>query len=1400
MHRLIVALLSLFIIATVGRGQTLEETFSDGDLLKSPVWSGNLTEFEQNTANQLQLIADKDSSPVYLSTSATWNDTCSWELWVRTNTKTSASVNYVQIFLSSNSADLSNDVDGYYIKIGENGNADGLLFYKQSGQAKMKLGEGRDSTMGNPNGNNYLRLRVTRSKKGEWIFSTDTTGGNQFVEEFRVTDNTYSSGAHFGVLVNYSSANTDKFFFDDIKVAPLFEDKTAPSITRVKVLDNQNIELTFDEDLDSLSAVDLANYTIDGKNISSSAFPSSAKNVVQLKSSFVFVSGTTYGVNVNGVKDLAGNPIVNASETFQFQQAEKGDIRITEIFADPTPKIGLPQAEFVELYNTTSSSVNLEGWKFADATNDVVLPAYTLAGNSYVILCPTASEPDYESFGETIGVSLPSLNNSGDALSIESSDGTIIDAVDYKVSWYNDDVKDNGGYSLELINLQLKCSGQANWIASNSASGGTPGKVNSVNNNKPDVSAPAPSVVILRDNELILGFNEVLDSQNVKASLFEVPGLETISKIEIQSGSLDTIKLTLTNSLKDNKFYNLKIQGLEDCEGNITDTLLQNAFRRVALRSYNQGDVVINEIFADPNPQIGLPESEYIELYNTTAGDIELEGWTFSDATATGSMSVFTLKPSSYLILCNASSEDDFKVLGDVSVISLPSLNNGGDDLLLKDGKGNVIDQLTYDASWYEDNAKSGGGYSLERRNPTLKCSSSANWTASRDASGGTPGKVNSVFSAIPDSDAPVLLDATVLSGDTILLQFDEPLDSVSTANAEYSIPGIGTAKEVLVPDFPHNQIRLVLSTTLGSNTLYDLQVKGVADCEGNAVDQTFQDLLIYLIPEPAEMFDILIHEIFADPDPTKGLPESEYLELYNRSDHPISLKDWKLKAGNDVVTFPDYIMNSGSFLIVTTSSAAASFEAYGNVLSVSGFPGLNNGGELIKLRNAEDDLIHFVEYSDNWYGDEIKEDGGYSLEMIDAQNPCGRSDNWAGAERSVFGTPGQANSVEGANPDQTAPLLQNVLIDDNGGVRVFFNESLDSTSLLNADNYQITGEAIIWTSTQSTGELLDAVALETSNSFEENVIYELEVYGITDCVGNTIGDAVTLEFAIASDIDSFDVAINEILFNPYKNGSDFIELVNRSDKFIDLGDLQLTNISDDGNYGTRYTIAEEGRLLFPGEYVAISTDLEFLKDNYTVKYSERLFEMESLPSMSDSEGEVVLITTDSQLVDQFVYEDDFHFQLLKDDEGVSLERLNLNATTQDEKNWHSASSSSGYATPGYVNSQQLNELPGNNVVNLSGESFSPDGDGFEDLLQISIKADDNNQSVTMEVYSLMGVMVKQLVDHDILGSESNYTWDGITDNGAKAPIGPYILLVQIVNLDGSVDKIKKPFAVVTRF
>ena len=124
------------------------------------------------------------------------------------------------------------------------------------------------------------------------------------------------------------------------------------------------------------------------------------------------------------------------------QIAKQYDVVIDEIFADPTPEVGLPALEFVELKNISVTPLNLSGWELHDGNSTAILPDFILQPDSFIIVCGKSAAVPYASFGTTLGVSsFPSLDNDGDIIYLRSPENIIIHAVSYSTSWYQNELK-----------------------------------------------------------------------------------------------------------------------------------------------------------------------------------------------------------------------------------------------------------------------------------------------------------------------------------------------------------------------------------------------------------------------------------------------------------------------------------------------------------------------------------------------------------------------------------------------------------------------------------------------------------------------------------------------------------------------------------------------------------------------------------------------------------------------------------------------------------------------------------------------------------------------------------------------------------------------------------------------
>ena len=81
---------------------------------------------------------------------------------------------------------------------------------------------------------------------------------------------------------------------------------------------------------------------------------------------------------------------------------------------------------------------------------------------------------------------------------------------------------------------------------------------------------------------------------------------------------------------------------------------------------------------------------------------------------------------------------------------------------------------------------------------------------------------------------------------------------------------------------------------------------------------------------------------------------------------------------------------------------------------------------------------------------------------------------------------------------------------------------------------------------------------------------------------------------------------------------------------------------------------------------------------NYPVKNADAVLTIPSFPSFPDDKGTVILLNQQGTIVDEVNYLDDWHFDLLADNEGVSLEKVNPDWPSNEAKSWHSAAGTAG--------------------------------------------------------------------------------------------------------------------------
>lgn len=634
-----------------------------------------------------------------------------------------------------------------------------------------------------------------------------------------------------------------------------------------------------------------------------------------------------------------------------------------------------------------------------------------------------------------------------------------------------------------------------------------------------------------------------------------------------------------------------------------------------------------------------------------------------------------------------------------------------------------------------------------------------------------------------PDVTPPAVRSVTAINANTLEVLFDEAVEAVSSQQTgNYSANnGIGQPLSALQDAANQALVRLTFPAGFPGGATHQLTITGVKDGAGNTLTSASAPFSFQAL----QAYDVVIDEIMADPSPAVGLPNAEWVEIRNRSGRALNLSGWRLATGSDTSgAFPAYSLPADSFLVLCSNTQAAALAAYGRVLGVPSFPALPNEGTTLHLVNKEGAVVHAVAYSKEWYGNAVKEEGGWSLEMIDATNPCTGSSNWKAGTDSRGGTPGSKNSIDGVTTDETPPQLKRAYALDPTTLVLVFDESLDSTAASLASRY--TGsQGLAVAAARALPPMFNTVQLTLAAPLQASAMHTLTAGGLTDCKGNAVGVRNTARIGLPQEAAPGDVVINEVLFNPRTGGSDYVEVFNRSNKVLDAAHLLLAARNAAGGLASLRKLSEGSLYLFPGDYLLLTEDPEALGVHYFVQDPDAVLALPSFPSYPDEAGTVVLVDYQGAVLDEVAYTADWHFALMSNAEGVSLERLDPAGPSQEKTNWHSAASTAGYGTPGYKNSQYLQGEDIGAVLEVAPPVFSPDNDGHDDVARIHYSVGESGYVANVTVFDARGQAVRQLVRNGLMGVKGQWVWDGLGEKSQRLPVGTYVIYTELFNLQG---------------
>ena len=977
-------------------------------------------------------------------------------------------------------------------------------------------------------------------------------------------------------------------------------------------------------------------------------------------------------------------------------------LRLNEIMFYPSSG----NNEFIEVFNTSpTESFDLNGYmlKYYTSSPDVITDAgegTTLPPLSYAVVF----ESDYDigsgiyhnlipqeslilkisdnSFGST-GMA----NTSDRPIWLLSSSGDTIDVYTYTAN-------NSQTHSDEKIHVESDSS-QTNW--SNSIpSNGTPGFRNSVTPLDYDLKAGSiiisPEIPIEGDDVSIEA--RIINTGQNSAGYFTVlifndTNLDSIPQPDEQIYSQEFFNLSPGDSISaytgilsaSAGFYNViaRVDFTQD-----EDTLNNTAIKGFTVYSpgNNYNDVVINEIMYAPSSG----EPEWIELYNRTQENVNLHGWKFSDNSTTVLIirSDKIIPPGSFIVVAKDSSIlNYYSVPSEIIEFNLPALNNTGDAVVIKDSLGIIIDSLFYLPSW-------GGnvnGRSLERISPDESGIQQSNWSTSESIFKATPGEINSVTPKNYDlkiSSFKSLKEYGIIgeqvnfeikiknAGLNLSLTFsislfnDANRDSIPAAselvlslNSVSLLPGDSVQFILTVTDFQEGE-NYFISTLAASPDDDTTNNIAFAEFTGVAVNELRNDLVL--------------NEFMYDPDP----PQPEWIEIFNRSNKPINLKNYQIADGSDtvIVCKNSLLLNPQEYAVIGSDSTIVNFFNIPSYLIIKALPVLNNSGDKIILLDSLDRVIDSLQYDPFWGGED-----GKSLERIKSENSSIDPDNWSSSIGRYNATPGYLNSVtQKENDIGVIDIISSPgfpVIGDNVelSIKVKNYGMLSAAYSLNLyEDTDLDSLPDIPLGSISNVVLQSGDSAVTASGYTINNLRGLHNYYV-EAVFNPDMDTSNNYFIknIYPGYPPSTVVVNEIMYKPFGGEPEWIEVFNTSGDSISLRNWTVSDVIT-----TPAHVKINTNVIPPQEYLVIAHDSTIY--DYHRIIPSGVIEI-NLPVLNNDEDGIVIKDSRGQTMDSVFFRSGWGGT-----GGYSLERISTSAASNLSTNWNS-SDDIEFSTPGRVNS-----------------------------------------------------------------------------------------------------------------
>lgn len=239
-------------------------------------------------------------------------------------------------------------------------------------------------------------------------------------------------------------------------------------------------------------------------------------------------------------------------------------------------------------------------------------------------------------------------------------------------------------------------------------------------------------------------------------------------------------------------------------------------------------------------------------------------------------------------------------------------------------------------------------------------------------------------------------------------------------------------------------------------------------------------------------------------------------------------------------------------------------------------------------------------------------------------------------------------------------------------------------------------------------------------------------------------------------------IVVNEIMPAPDGGEPEWIEIYNKSSESQSFDTLLICDAVKCCEINN-FSLSEQ-------HYAVITSDTAALKAFRQIPQQCIVIEA-NLPIFNNSWDNVILKYSDN-VIDSVFYEVSWGYA------GNSLERINSEIPAVSSDNLIASNDETG-ASCGRKNSVTAESNFGSKI-NITPNPFSPYGS--ENICTISYNFSEEKSIVNASIYNIKGLLIKDIANNLQTIGRGALVFDGKNESGQILPIGPYVVIIEVVN------------------